>query len=187
MRVTEATDPDGPDGVVGSGATMGFVSDFDAFVAARSTGLLRTAYLLTRDHGRAEDLLQTALAKTWLAWARIQGGPEAYARKVLFNTYATWWRRRWNDERPTPDVPDSAYVDDGTTRHDLWVALGRLPRGQRAVVVLRFFEDLSEADTAKLLECSVGTVKSQTAKALAKLRVDASLLGEQERIGEEGA
>jgi RNA polymerase sigma-70 factor (sigma-E family) len=166
---------------------MSVVPDFDDFVATRSSALFRTAYLLTHDHGRAEDLLQTALAKAWLAWARIEHGPEAYVRKVLVNTYATWWRRRWNDERPTGELPEQEYDEDPTARHDLWVALGRLPRGQRAVIVLRYFEDCSEAETARLLECSVGTVKSQAAKALAKLRIDASLLGDQEPAGREGA
>ena len=150
--------------------------DFDAFVAARSTALLRTAYLLTRDHGRAEDLLQTALAKAWLSWSNVSVSPEAYVRKILVNTYTTWWQRRWKDERPTETLPETGYLHDDSTRHDLWAALGRLPRGQRAVLVLRFFEDLSEVETARLLDCSVGTVKSQAAKALAKLRLDEGLL-----------
>jgi RNA polymerase sigma-70 factor (sigma-E family) len=149
--------------------------DFDEFVTARSGRLLRTAYLLTRDHGLAEDLLQTALAKAWFAWGRIQRDPEPYVRKVLVNTYATWWRRKWNGEQPVEELPDQGHPDHaegaGVSR-DLWEALGRLPRRQRAVVVLRFFEDLSEAETARILDCSPGTVKSQTSKALAKLRVD---------------
>jgi RNA polymerase sigma-70 factor (sigma-E family) len=152
--------------------------DFDDFVAGCSARLLRTAYLLTRDRGRAEDLLQTALVRTWLSWARIEGDPAAYLHKVLVNTYATWWRRRWNDERPTADLPDAGYDEDPSASHDLWAALGRLPRGQRAVVVLRYFEDLSETETARVLDCSVGTVKSQCAKALTKLRLDDGLVDE---------
>lgn len=153
---------------------VGFVE----FVAARSTPLLRTAYLLTRDHALAEDLLQTALTRAWFRWDRLDGDPEPYVRKVLVNTYASWWRRRWNGETPSDELPEPrtrhTHSDpDGT--HDLWSALGRLPRRQRAVVVLRYFEDLSEVETARLLECSVGTVKSQTSKALAKLRVDPAL------------
>lgn len=151
--------------------------EFEAFVASRSARLLRTAFLLTRDHGKAEDLLQTALAKTWLAWSRIDE-PDAYVRKVLVNTYATWWQRRWRDEHPTDDLPDDGYAADEIAGHDLWTALGRLPRGQRAVLVLRYFEDLTETETARLLGCSVGTVKSQTAKAFAKLRADAALTTE---------
>ena len=151
--------------------------NFDEFVAARSTSLLRTAYLLTRDHSRAEDLVQTALAKAWLSWANIHSDPEGYVRKVMVNTFATWWRRKWNDETPIGTLPEPTY-DGGvdTLRQDLWAALGRLPRGQRAVVVLRYFEDLTEADTARVLGCSVGTVKSQTARAFTRLRIDHALL-----------
>jgi RNA polymerase sigma-70 factor (sigma-E family) len=153
-------------------------SGFDEFVATRSRALLRTAYLLTGDHGLAEDLLQTALAKCWFAWGRIDGPPEPYVRRVLATTYATWWRRRWRGERPTDALPDrgdpaaTAPVDD---RDALWRALGALPRRQRAVVVLRYYEDLSEAETAAALGISTGTVKSQAAKALAALRRDADL------------
>jgi len=152
--------------------------DFDQFVAARSSALLRTAYLLTHDHALAEDLLQTALARSWAAWSRIEGHPEAYVRKVLVNTYASWWRRKWTGEHPTEELPDAGTSDAAAhsdTSHDLWQAMERLPRRMRAVVVLRFFEDLTEAQTAHLLGCSVGTVKSQTSKALAKLRIDPAL------------
>lgn len=134
--------------------------DFDDFVATRSTQLLRTAYLLTHGHPLAEDLLQTALTKSWFAWSRIEGNPEPYVRKVLVNTYATWWRRKWNGERPTDDLPDAGVGDPtaaAATSHDLWQALGRLPRRQRAVVVLRYFEDLSEAETAECEQRSAGT------------------------------
>ena len=169
------------------GATVG--SDgFDDFVAARSTSLLRTAYLLTHDRGLAEDLLQTALAKAWFAWERIDGRPEAYVRRILVNTYATWWRRKWNGEEPTEELPESGSVAGrpgeshrADERADLWQALGRLPKRQRAVVVLRFYEDLSEAETAGILGCSVGTVKSQASKALAKLRLDPRLTVSQSR------
>ncbi len=152
--------------------------EFDDFVAARSSRLLRTSYLLTRDHGLAEDLLQTALTKAWFAWPRVSGDPEPYVRKVIVNTYASWWRRRWNGEHPSDEMPESAsndHAEDSSTSHDLWEALGRLPRRQRAIVVLRFFEDLTEGETARLLDCSVGTVKSQASKALAKLRIDPAL------------
>lgn len=151
---------------------------FDAFVAARSSALLRTAYLLTHDHAAAEDLLQTALTKAWFAWSRIETAPEPYVRKVLVNTYATWWRRRWNGEHATADLPDTGVAsssDASDASHDLWRAMARLPRRQRAVVVLRYFEDLPESETAVLLGCSVGTVKSQASKALAKLRIDPAL------------
>ena len=157
--------------------------DFEEFVVVCSDRLLRTAYLLTRDPALAEDLLQTGLTKAWFAWRRLDDQPEPYVRRILVNTYATWWRRRWRGERPTGDLPEprSTAGTGAETRHDLWVALGRLPRRQRAVVVLRFFDDLTEADTAEVLSCSVGTVKSQTAKALARLRVDPALLDTDDR------
>jgi RNA polymerase sigma-70 factor (sigma-E family) len=151
---------------------------FEQFVVARSGGLLRTAYLLTQDVHLAEDLLQTALAKAWRSWSRVETNPDGYVRKILVNTYATWWRRRWNGEHPTEVLPEAAAADDAARDGlplDVRSALARLPKRQRAVVVLRFFEDLSEAETARLLECSRGTVKSQTSKALAKLRVDPTL------------
>ena len=158
---------------------MGDRLAFGEYVAARSGRLLGTAYLLTRDHGLAEDLVQTALTKAWFAWSRIDGDPEPYVRKVLVNTYASWWRRKWNGEHPTDDLPDHAVRESGapsgTEPTDLWRAMARLPRRQRAVVVLRYFEDLTEAQTAELLGCSVGTVKSQCSKALAKLRIDPAL------------
>lgn len=154
-------------------------AEFDAFVVARSQALLRTAYLLTHDEGRAEDLLQTALTKAWFAWRRIDGPPEAYVRRVLVTTSASWWRRRWNRETPTEVLPERATTDSigggPTGEQDLWNALGHLPPRQRAVVVLRYLEDRTEVETARLLDCSVGTVKSQCAKALAKLRLDATL------------
>jgi RNA polymerase sigma-70 factor (sigma-E family) len=153
---------------------------FDEFVAARSRALLRTAYLLTHDHALAEDLLQASLAKAWFSWKRIKGEPEPYVRKILVNTYATWWRRKWNGEQPTERLPESAAPETSAEPTDLWTAMERLPRRMRAVVVLRFFEDLTEAQTADALGCSVGTVKSQTSKALAKLRIDPALTAEGE-------
>ncbi|WP_328990773.1 SigE family RNA polymerase sigma factor [Kribbella sp. NBC_01245] len=151
---------------------------FDAFVIARSGRLLRTAYLLTQDHALAEDLVQTALAKAWFSWHRIEGGdPEPYVRKVIVNTYSTWWRRKWNGEQPTDELPEGTALGSSVEdRADVWQALQRLPRRQRAVIVLRFYEDLTEAETARILGCTTGTVKSQTSKALAKLRLDPSLL-----------
>lgn len=158
--------------------------EFDDFVAARSSALLRTAYLLTHDHALAEDLLQTALTKAWFAWRRIGGEPEPYVRRILVNTFATWWRRRWNGEHATEDLPDRGVADRtgaSDTSTDLWDALGRLPRRQRAVVVLRYFEDLTETETAQALGCSVGTVKSQCSRALSKLRIDPALVVEEEK------
>ena len=152
---------------------------FDDFVAARGDALHRTAYLLTHDHALAEDLVQTALAKAWGAWGRIEGEPEPYVRKVMVNTFSSWWRRRWNGERPTDELPEPAarpdHGEEVATRDGLVRALAALPRRQRAVLVLRYLEDLTEAQTAGALGISVGTVKSQTSKALSRLRVDPSL------------
>ncbi len=158
--------------------TLGAQEQFAAFVAGRGPALQRTAYLLTGDWALAEDLLQTALAKSYLAWGRIRHeDPEGYVRKVLANTHASWWRRKWRGEAATEVLPESAY--DGQAGVDerlaLAVALRGLPPRQRAVIVLRFYEDLTEAATAAVLDCSVGTVKSQTSKALAKLRLDPAL------------
>jgi len=150
-------------------------ADFDGFVAARSRALLSAAWLLTGDRHRAEDLLQSALAKAYLAWQRIgEGREEAYVRRVLATTYASWWRREWRGERPTATVPETVDAADPTgavdLRLSLLAALDHLTRGQRAVVVLRYYCDLSEAETAEALGCSMGTVKSQAAKGLARLR-----------------
>ncbi|HEU5156058.1 MAG TPA: SigE family RNA polymerase sigma factor [Streptosporangiaceae bacterium] len=159
-------------------------ADYYEFVAARSDRLLRTAFMLTRDWAHAEDLLQEAMVKAWFAWWRVSGDPEAYVRKIIVTTYITWWRRRrWKAEVPAEQVevgpPDEVSPDAMRScdeRDAMWRALGRLPAGQRAVIVLRFYEDLTETRTAEVMGCSVGTVKSQTAKALAKLRVDDSIM-----------
>lgn len=144
-------------------------------MAVASPRLLRMAFLLTRDMGHAEDLLQTALARAWRAWNRVEGDPEPYVRRIIVTVHATWWRRRWRGEEPTgelPDRPGESPQDAVGEREWLWHALGRLPRKQRTVLVLRFYEDLTEAQVAGLLNCSVGTVKSQASKALTKLRLD---------------
>ncbi|MEJ3743206.1 SigE family RNA polymerase sigma factor [Actinomycetes bacterium KLBMP 9797] len=150
-------------------------SEFREFVAARSAALLRTAYLLAGDWATAEDLLQTALTKTYLAWKRLGEieAVEPYARRVLVNTATSWWRRRWHGERPTevlPERPAHDEISEHLERDALWRHVKALPARQRAVLVLRFYEDLSEAQTAALLDISVGTVKSQTSRALTTLR-----------------
>jgi len=148
---------------------------FRDFVAARKAALLRTAYLLAGDWATAEDLLQTALTKTYVAWRRLGAieAAEPYARRVLINTATSWWRRRWHGERPTAVLPERSYpdrVDERAERDALWRHVQALPTRQRAVLVLRFYEDLSEMQTARLLGVSVGTVKSQCSRALAALR-----------------
>jgi RNA polymerase sigma-70 factor, ECF subfamily len=148
---------------------------FREFVAARSAAMLRTAYLLAGDWATAEDLLQTALTKTYVAWRRLGEieAAEPYARRVLINTATSWWRRRWHGERPTAVLPERSCpdrVDESAERDALWRYVQSLPSRQRAVLVLRFYEDLSEQETARLLGVSVGTVKSQCSRALAALR-----------------
>jgi RNA polymerase sigma-70 factor (sigma-E family) len=148
---------------------------FREYVKQSSPALLRSAWLLTGDRATAEDLVQAALAKVWPRWTSIQSdNPDAYVRRVMITTFATWWRRRWRGEVPTGAVPDrppaSGPWEAIDSREVLRRSLAALPRRQRAVVVLRFYEDLSEAGTAEVLGCSVGTVKSQCARALAKLR-----------------
>ena len=147
--------------------------DFEVFVATRSAALMRTAFLLTGRRADAEDLLQTTLAKVFLSWARIEdkGAVDAYARRTMTTTQISVWRRRKLDEIPTANVPEHAATDSPPELHeDLWSALAKLPKRQRAVVVLRYYEDRSEAEAASLLGCSVGTIKSQSSKALSKLR-----------------
>jgi RNA polymerase sigma-70 factor (sigma-E family) len=152
---------------------------FAEFVTTRSPRLLRTAYLLTHDWANAEDLLQATLVRAWSAWARIDADPEPYVRRILLNVYASWWRRRWRQlERPTARPPERPARDDLShvdQRDEVWQAVGRLPRRQRAVLVLRYWEDMTEAQIAEAMGISVGTVKSQATKALAKLRLDESL------------
>lgn len=151
---------------------------FADFVATRSPRLLYLAYLLTRDRGKAEDLLQTALARAWPAWDRIHSDPEAYVRRIMITTYSAWWRRKWNGEVPTDQLPERITADPHSgvdDREEMLAALRRLPRQQRAVLVLRYYEDLSEVDIAEILGISPGTVKSHAQKALASLRLDAAL------------
>ena len=150
--------------------------EFRSYVAARSPALMRTAYMLSGNRADAEDLLQTALAKTYLAWDRIREreAVDGYVRRVMVNTQTSWWRRRKVDEHPTDVLPERSGRRDATADSDLhdalWTALAGLPKRQRAMVVLRYYEDLSEAETARVMGVSVGTVKSATSRALAKLR-----------------
>ena len=147
---------------------------FEAFVAERSGDLLRTAVLLTRDQGHAEDLVQTALVKAYRRWSRIEGpDPYPYVRRVLVTTAASWWRLRGTQEIVSLPAHDPAGPDDAEAfaeRDRMTEALATLPPRMRAVLVLRYAEDLSEATTAETLGCSVHTVKSQTARGLARLR-----------------
>jgi RNA polymerase sigma-70 factor (sigma-E family) len=162
--------------------------EFRAYVAARGAALLRTAVLITGDRGLAEDLVQTALIRTYGAWGRIRRreAVDAYTRRVMVTTYVNWWHRKWRGEMPTDSVPERpaadafTQVEDGLSLRD---ALARLPRRMRAVVVLRYYDDLPDPEIAAILGCSTGTVRSQAARALAKLRSDGALTLDFERDG----
>lgn len=152
---------------------------FVAFASNRLPALTQAAFLLTGDRHRAEDLVQTALAQSYAAWHRIErADPEAYVRRVMLNSYRSWCRRRPWRETPTEHVVEAADARRSAADHAslqaerdaMWQALDTLSRQQRAVVVLRYYEDRSDSEIAALLGCSVGTVKRQSARALAKLR-----------------
>ncbi|WP_207310499.1 SigE family RNA polymerase sigma factor [Lentzea alba] len=148
------------------------MGDFESFAETASDSLLRQAWLLTGDPHKAEDLLQTVLARLWQRWARVSD-PWPYARKMLYSTYLTWWRRRWRHEVPTSELPDASSAGpDVELRLTLLGRLASLSRMQRAVLALRYWEDLSVEDTATVLGCSAGSVKTHTARALAVLRAD---------------
>ena len=156
-------------------------AEYVAFVRACQYRLLRSAYLICGDHHQAEDLLQDALVKLALRWRQVRHGePEAYLRTVLYRDAVSWWRRR-RRESLFGAVPEVAGADGAEAVSDRVVfatALARLAPRQRAVLVLRFFDDLTEARTAEVLGVSVGTVKSQTYVALRRLRALAPELGE---------
>ncbi len=158
-------------------------ADFRDYVASRGRALLRSAYLLTGNLADAEDLVQSALAKTFQAWDRIvdRSAIDGYVRRAMVNTHISWWRRRRIDEYPTDEVPDQPVADHSgrSDLHDsLQRAIDRLPQRMRAAVVLRYFEDMTEAEIADVLGVSQGTVKSTVSRAVAKLRCDAELLAE---------
>lgn len=149
--------------------------EFGQFVAAHGRALCRTAYLLTGDWQAGEDLVQEALTITYLRRRRLRSDAalEPYARKVLLSLFISSRRRRWRRELPFADVPDQAANDQLAAvgdRSGLWPALLRLSAQQRAVLVLRYFEGLTEADIAAALDCSPGAVKTHAARGLERLR-----------------
>ena len=152
--------------------------EYREFVASRHAALFRVAMLLTGHREDAEDLLQTALTKLALHWTRVArlASADAYVRKILYHQQVSRWRsRRHRREHVTADPPDTGAVGDlahdSALRVTLATVLGQLTRRQRAVIVLRYYEDLPEAEVAQILDCSVGTVRSQTHRSLARLRV----------------
>lgn len=155
--------------------------EFTAFVRASYPRLVRTAYLLTADAGLAEDLVQTVLARLYLRWDRLRAVRDrdaliAYARTALARQATSWWRRAWRAERPTgapPEPRGSQAADPLATvelRDELVQALSQLPPRQRAAIVLRYFDDLTETATADAMGCSVGTVRAHTSRGIARLR-----------------
>lgn len=158
-------------------------ADFSSWMSARQGALLRTAYLLTSDHHAAEDLVQMTLAKLYMNWDKVlrMETIDAYARRILVNEHNSLWRRPFKRREQVHDeLPDVAPIidqyDEGRAA-ELWRLVQRLPRRQRAVVVLRYYEELSEAETAEILQIAVGTVKSQASRALATLRAAAPAAG----------
>jgi RNA polymerase sigma-70 factor (sigma-E family) len=144
---------------------------FHEFVASRSSALLRTAFLLTGDRQLAEDLVQTALLKAARVWSRIEASPEAYVRKIMYHENISWWRRRRLAETSLSDVPElPAGTADQDARLMILTALAQLTPKQRTVLVLRYLEDLSVSQTARVLGIGDGTVKSMTKQALNRLR-----------------
>jgi RNA polymerase sigma-70 factor (sigma-E family) len=148
---------------------------FTEFVNQRSHAMLRTAYALCGNQHDAEDLVQTALAKAFVRWARIDGQPEPYVRRIIYRDFVSAWR--WRRRRPevvvaaAPDRPGAGDHSSATVeRLALVEALRRIPPRQRVVLVLRYLEDMSERDVAELLGCSTSTVSSQATRALGRLR-----------------
>jgi RNA polymerase sigma-70 factor (sigma-E family) len=161
--------------------------EFREFVAARSAALFRSAYLLTGQREAAEDLLQTVLAKVARRWSRIRLEPEAYVRRTLYHEQVSRWRlRSWRREAVYGNLPDTAAPGDHAAATDLRLALatalGRLTARQRAVVVLRYVEDLAESEVAAVLDVSVGTVRSTASRALARLRATCPELADVEEV-----
>ncbi len=155
--------------------------EFAAYMSRRHAGVLRTAYLLCGDHHVAEDIVQTAFAKLYLAWDRhAPDSRDGYLRRILVNENTSWWRRPWQRREVATDVlPEGRAPDRDGPGDELWQLVLGLPRKQRAALVLRYYEQLTEAETAAALGVSVGTVKSQTSRALAALRVHAADLREE--------
>lgn len=155
-------------------------SAFRDYVRSRGDALFRAALVLTGNRADAEDLVQAALAKTYLAWDRIQdrAALDGYVRRAMVNTQISWWRHRKLDEFPTEELPEQLVGDhaaDSDLAEVVRRALDRLPRRMRAAVMLRYFEDMTEPEIASTLGISLGTVKSTVSRAVAKLRVDSEL------------
>jgi len=174
-----------PLGGAGDAVNASDRTQFDEFMTSRWPGLVRLAFGLTGDRWLAEDLAQTALASAYAAWWRVRlaDDPDAYVRRILINASKSRFRRHRLSERPgePDDLPDQTLADpaaDVGERSALLTALAELPPRQRAVVVLRYVEDMTDAQVGALLGCSASTVRSQAARALAKLRASEQLAEE---------
>ena len=164
---------------------------FSEFVEARSHALLRTAYLMVGDHQLAQDLLQEALIKTLIAWPKLRDPAkvDAYVRRTVVTTAITWRRRRSFHERPVQPMPEVSGVDqvEALATHQVLVAqLRQLSPRQRAAIVLRYYEDLTESQTADVMGCSVGAVKSHVSVGLSRLRERMGPALDMVPTGEEG-
>jgi RNA polymerase sigma-70 factor (sigma-E family) len=173
MMLTTTGDPAVTDLTRASGGTT---ADFETWMTARQHKLLRTAYLLTGEVHAAEDLTQTTLAKVYLAWDRVSAAQsvDAYARRMMVNEHTSMWRRLWRHRETLTDTSAHEVAISGTEYDGvsaaLWDAVRGLPDRQRAVVVLRYYEQLSEKEAAEALGVSLGTIKSQSSRALDTLR-----------------
>jgi RNA polymerase sigma-70 factor (sigma-E family) len=148
---------------------------FATYVRERGEHHLRVAVLLTADWHAAEDLVQASLVKLYRAWPKLQtdGDPDAYLRRIMVNTQRSWWRTRWRQEKPAGELPETVigdFADGQALSAQVRQALHVLPRQQRAVLVLRYFADLPEAEVADLLGCSAGTIKTHARRGLQALR-----------------
>jgi RNA polymerase sigma-70 factor (sigma-E family) len=154
----------------------GIDARFADYVRERGEHQMRVAVLLTGDWHAAEDLVQASLVKLYRVWPRLDTDtdPDAYLRRIMINTHRSWWRARWRRETPAAVLPERSSGEDIADRQALGAlvrqALAGLPRQQRTVLVLRYWEDLPEADVAGLLGCSVGTVKTHAHRGLRALR-----------------
>jgi RNA polymerase sigma-70 factor (sigma-E family) len=163
---------------------------FEEYVAARLPALLRYAVMVAGDPHLAEDVVQETMVKAYSHWRRVEraDSPDLYVRRMVLNTYLSWRRGGWwRHSTPRADIPDWGTPDSseaGALRSDLWQRLGQLPPRQRAAVVLRFYEDLPDAEIAEVLGCAVGTVRSQISRALDSLRQVMDVATTRDRIGD---
>jgi RNA polymerase sigma-70 factor (sigma-E family) len=162
---------------------MADVPDFDTWVSLRGAGLLRFAYLITRDHGRAEEAVQDALVAAYSRWSRIGADPDAYVRRCIINADISRWRRFFRRETPVDDpglltgaslTTSVDHAVEHAEKDAVWTLCASLPTRQRAAVILRYYEGLPDAEIAEILDCSASTVRSQIHRALASLRTTLS-------------